>query len=245
MADEKTGIAGDVAGGNSGNASASDGASGADDSNTANDSAGSGADSANAAAGSSDANQAEADQGKENVQDDVAAQEAEQKEDAPDPENTPISDWESVDLGLGEDAVDGEVLKSFGKAAVDLGLTPKQARVLAQWQLDTIAESRTALLETGAEELRKDWGRKNEANQRAVLTLIANVDRKLGNDAFSKALGISGATCHAGVIKGLHAIASMLSEDAMGAGKGAPMPDKPESALEGIENAFREMKARA
>lgn len=253
MADEQTGIVGDVSDtqADSGKAVETDGGSGADSSRPSTDAAGGASDSANGAdaagADHSDADKAAA--GKEDNQEGGATQEADDKKDESvadeDPDNSPISDWESVDLGLSEeDAVDQDVLASFGKAAVDLGLTPKQAKALARWQLDAIAEARTALMETGAEELRKDWGRKSEANQQKVLSLIANIDRKIGNEAFSKALGASGATCHAGVIKGLYAIASMLSEDAMGAGKASAMPDKPETALEGIENAFREMKQR-
>lgn len=160
-------------------------------------------------------------------------------------DDIPISDWSQVDLGLPDDAeVDANVLDSFGEEAIRLGLTPNQAKALAKWQLDAIAETRSRLMEEGLADLRSAWGRKAAANQRSVMTLIANVDRQMGNDSFSKALDASGATMRAAVCKGLLAIANMLSEDSMGQGGGAGFSQEPETALQGIENAFKEMRAR-
>ncbi len=160
-------------------------------------------------------------------------------------DDTPITDWSAVDLGLPEDAaIDENVLAAFGEKSVELGLTPKQAKALASWQLELARETYEAQLEAGVAELRKAWGRKADANQKAVVALLSRVDRQLGSDEFSRAIGASGAANSPAVCKGLLAIAQMLSEDAMGRGGSGDMPVKPETALEGIENAFREMRAK-
>lgn len=160
-------------------------------------------------------------------------------------DDTPITDWSKVDLGLPEDAaIDENVLAAFGEKSVELGLTPKQAKALASWQLELARETYEAQLEAGVAELRKAWGKKADANQKAVVALLSRVDRQLGSDEFSRAIGASGAANSPAVCKGLLAIAQMLSEDAMGRGGSGDMPVKPETALEGIENAFREMRAK-
>lgn len=164
---------------------------------------------------------------------------------AADMEDQPIRDWSAVDLGLPEDAaIDESVLAAFGEKSVELGLTPKQAKALASWQLELARETHEAQIEAGVAELRKAWGRKADANQKAVVALLSRVDRQLGSDEFSRAIGASGAANSPAVCKGLLAIAQMLSEDAMGRGGSGDMPVKPETALEGIENAFREMRAK-
>lgn len=160
-------------------------------------------------------------------------------------DDTPITDWSAVDLGLPEDAaIDESVLAAFGEKSVELGLTPKQAKALASWQLELARETHEAQIEAGVAELRKAWGKKANANQKAVVALLSRVDRQLGSDEFSRAIGASGAANSPAVCKGLLAIAQMLSEDAMGRGGSGDMPVKPETALEGIENAFREMRAK-
>ncbi len=158
-------------------------------------------------------------------------------------DSKPITDWSTVDLGLPDGAeVDEAVLTGFGKAAVELGLTPKQARALASWQLSMIAAQRDALLEAGVQELARDWGGKAEANQQAVLELIARIDRLPGAQGFGEALGRSGATCFPGVVRGLLAVAGLLSEDSLGGGGAAGMAVHEETALEGLENALREAR---
>lgn len=191
---------------------------------------------------------APANTGKENEPDSASEQDQganQENVDKADIEDQPITDWSAVDLGLPENAaVDEATLAAFGQKAVEMGLTPKQAKGLIDWQLGAIKEAREAQLEAGVEELRKAWGRKAEANQKAVVGLISRIDRQLGNEEFSRAIGASGAANSPAFCKGLLAIAGMLSEDSMGRSSSAEMPLKPETALEGIENAFREMKAR-
>lgn len=161
-----------------------------------------------------------------------------------DPDNTPISDWSKVSLRLPKDAnINEDVLADFGRAAVEMGLTPKQARALTSWQLDAIAEQRERLMEAGVRELSESWGRKAAANQQAVLGLISRIDRLTGDDSFSRALGESGATCFPGVVRGLLAVANLLSEDSMGRGGAAP-DEEEETALSGLESAWNEARRR-
>lgn len=161
-----------------------------------------------------------------------------------DRDDMPIEDWASVELGLPEGAADAAILEDFGRAAVDMGLTPRQARALARWQTEQIARSREQLLENGTRELAKEWGSRMEGNRQAVLSLISRIDRLTGNDSFSRALGESGATCFPGVVRGLLALSRMLSEDSFGAGGVAGAGGAEESAIDGLRNAFREHRRR-
>ena len=158
---------------------------------------------------------------------------------APDPEGIPITDWAAVRLDLPDGSFDADIVADFGKAAVDMGLTPKQARALAHWQTEQIARSREQLLERGSRELAREWGGKMQVNQQAVLSLISRIDRLTGDDSFSRALGESGATCFPGVVRGLLAVSRALSEDSVGAGGGAAQAGQDESTLEGLQNALR------
>lgn len=203
------------------------------------------AESGNSAAASNNAGNPDNDNAAENARPEPDKDADKADDNAADMEDQPIRDWSKVDLGLPEDAaIDENVLAAFGKKSVELGLTPKQAKALASWQLELARETYEAQLEAGVAELRKAWGKKANANQKAVVALLSRVDRQLGSDEFSRAIGASGAANSPAVCKGLLAIAQMLSEDAMGRGGSGDMPVKPETALEGIENAFREMRAK-
>ena len=161
-----------------------------------------------------------------------------------DPELQPITKWEDVDLGLPKDAdINQELLAQFGKQAVALGLNPKQARALAQWNYEAGLAMRQQLLEDGTAQLKKAWGNNYEARRNAALTLVSQLDRELGDEAFSKALNMSGAACHAPIVMGLAYLAGRLSEDSMG----KCQPDaasRPETALEGLQNALAEARRK-
>lgn len=203
------------------------------------------AESGNSAAASNNAGNPDNDNAAENAQPEPDKDADKADDNAADMEDQPIRDWSAVDLGLPEDAaIDESALAAFGEKSVELGLTPKQAKALASWQLELARETHEAQIEAGVAELRKAWGKKANANQKAVVALLSRVDRQLGSDEFSRAIGASGAANSPAVCKGLLAIAQMLSEDAMGRGGSGDMPVKPETALEGIENAFREMRAK-
>lgn len=169
------------------------------------------------------------------------------REDTPapdaDPDGAPLTSWEGFDIGLPDNVLDPAALASFGKAAVDMGLTPKQARALAQWQTGQIARARERLLEAGHKELERAWGEDCQRNREAVLGLVARIDRMTGDDAFSRALGESGAACFPGVARGLYAVASLLAEDSTGAAAGAASSAREESPLDGLTNALREARA--
>ncbi len=203
------------------------------------------AESGNSAAANNNAGNPDNDNAAENAQPEPDKDADKADDNAADMEDQPIRDWSAVDLGLPKDAaIDESVLAAFGEKSVELGLTPKQAKALASWQLELARETHEAQIEAGVAELRKVWGRKADANQKAVVALLSRVDRQLGSDEFSRAIGASGAANSPAVCKGLLAIAQMLSEDTMGRGGSGDMPIKPETALEGIENAFREMRAK-
>lgn len=161
---------------------------------------------------------------------------------APNPDDTPLASWEGFDIGLPDHALDPAVLQSFGRAAVDMGLTPRQARALARWQTDQIAQAQARQLEAGQKELAQAWGADAQRNRDAVLGLISRIDRLTGGDAFSRALGESGAACFPGIVRGLHAVAALLAEDSTGASPGAASAPREESALDGLTNALREAR---
>ena len=161
---------------------------------------------------------------------------------APNPDDTPLASWDGFDIGLPDHALDPAVLQSFGKAAVDMGLTPRQARALARWQTDQIAQAQARQLEAGQRELAQAWGADAQRNKDAVLGLISRIDRLTGDDAFSRALGESGAACFPGIVRGLHAVAALLAEDSTGASPGAASAPREESALDGLTNALREAR---
>ena len=117
------------------------------------------------------------------------------------------------------------MLAAFGEKSVELGLTPNRQRPLASWQLELARETYEAQLEAGVAELRKAWGKKANANQKAVVALLSRVDRQLAATRFSRAIGASGAA-NSPPSAGLLAIAQMLSEDAMGRGGSGDMPVK-------------------
>ena len=164
---------------------------------------------------------------------------------APNPDDTPLASlasWEGFDIGLPDHVLDPAVLQSFGRAAVDMGLTPRQARALARWQTDQIAQAQARQLEAGQKELAQAWGADAQRNRDAVLGLISRIDRLTGGDAFSRALGESGAACFPGIVRGLHAVAALLAEDSTGASPGAASAPREESALDGLTNALREAR---
>lgn len=161
-----------------------------------------------------------------------------------DPDAAPLTAWaaDTVTMPEGVEA-DAELLAGFGAAAVAAGLSKKQAQALVDWQTKYIQTQAQARLDAGVQALQKAWGAKAEANQQAVLSLISRIDRLTGDDSFSRALGESGATCFPGVVRGLHRIAQLMSEDSIGNAAGAAA-EHDETALEGLENAFKESRRK-
>ena len=79
-----------------------------------------------------------------------------------DRDDMPIEDWASVELGLPEGAADAAILEDFGRAAVDMGLTPRQARALARWHGGSEEAFRRAVCQTARKYLgvQYRWGGK-------------------------------------------------------------------------------------
>lgn len=171
-------------------------------------------------------------------------QTATQQDTQDDPDAAPLTAWASDTVTMPEGVeADADLLAGFGAAAVAAGLSKTQAQALVDWQTKFIQQQAQARLDAGVQALQKAWGAKAEANQQAVLSLISRIDRLMGDDSFSRALGESGATLHPGVVRGLHRIAQLMSEDSIGNAAGAAA-EHDETALEGLENALRESKGR-
>ncbi len=158
-----------------------------------------------------------------------------------DADDQPIKDWSKVKIELPKEmpegvSIDQPTLDAFGKEAVKLGLSPKQAQALVSFQIDAVAKQREAFLDAGVKQLNKEWGSKASENQKAILTLIANIDREMGGkNEFSKALDACGATCFPGVCKGLLKLANAISEDSIGRGGAAGDSDQQETAYEALK----------
>ncbi|MBO4300837.1 MAG: hypothetical protein J5861_04455 [Desulfovibrio sp.] len=166
-----------------------------------------------------------------------------EKADKADPDK-PITDWSKVKIDLPEGApVDNQVLGDFGKKAVELGLTENQAKALVDFQLDAVARQRERLMEVGGRQLAEAWGGRVAENQQAVLTLIANIDRRMGEgNRFSKALNMCGATCLPDVCQGLLYLAQGVSEDSMGRGGAVGPADRKETAEEALMAEYRKVR---
>lgn len=159
----------------------------------------------------------------------------------------PIKDWNKIKFDIPENVpIDDTTLNNFGKTAIELGLTEKQAKKLVEFQVAAVAAQREAMIENGVKILRKEWGGKASQHQQAVMTLIANIDRQMGGSGtqFSKALDQCGATCLPDICKGLLLISQAVSEDAMGKGGAGRASEKPESALEALQSEWAKARGR-
>ena len=154
----------------------------------------------------------------------------------PDPEDTPITDWAAAKIEIA--GADAGALASFGKTAEAIGLTPRQAKALAEWQLDDLAARREAIVNDSLAQLHKEWGANAGSNQQACNNLIARIDKAIGSNGFSEAIAKSGADCFAGFARGLLAIARITAEDTSGTGAGFAARPRKETAADGIRDAF-------
>lgn len=161
----------------------------------------------------------------------------------PEPDARPIADWKDVgDLGVDPALLDAGMVESFGAQAVDIGLTPAQARALAKWQTDYMARAHEESLKTERAALDKAWGASAGANIQKVVNLCARLDREPGLAGFSEALAKSGAASNALVVRGLYSLAQALGEDAAGRLNGAARTV--ETPYDGIVAAFAKARER-
>lgn len=161
-----------------------------------------------------------------------------------DPEQLPISDWSKVDLGLDESTpVDAELLASFGEEAIKLGLTPTQARGAVQWQIAAMKAAYGRHQEAQYNELKKAWGNQFQANKERVINMITTIDRKVGDEAFSRALAACGALDNAQAVQGMLVLAGMIAEDSTGSGTQKDTGPSTETAEQGIEAMYKAVRA--
>lgn len=152
----------------------------------------------------------------------------------------PISDWSKVDLGLPQDAdLNPATMDSFSKMAISAKMSPRQVQSAASWYLKAAKAQQEEFFQAGAAELAKEWGLKAEANQRAALGLISQVDRMPGIDgAFSKALNFTGAINQPAIAKGLFALSQLIGEDSIGQASGVAAETRPETPEEAFKGMF-------
>lgn len=160
-----------------------------------------------------------------------------------DPSALPITDWEKAGINTEGLNVDTEVWNSFGKQAVELGLTPRQVEALARWQLDTIAERKAALDEQGLSEIKAEWGTDAGRLQARCNSLIGRVDQALGQSRFSQALDLTGASGNPDIVRGLLVIANALGEDSGTTPSMNIVKPVTEDALSGLRAAFAQARA--
>lgn len=153
----------------------------------------------------------------------------------------PIADWSKVDLGLGDNtAVNADLLASFGNdVAVKLGLTEAQAKGAVEWQLNAIAAQKEKYLADQTAELKKAWGKDFQTNGDKVLRFLEAVDKKQGNDSFSKAIVNIGMLDNAAAITGLLSIAKLIEEDGIGNANQSGIGQAAETAEEGIAAMYK------
>lgn len=163
-----------------------------------------------------------------------------------DPDDTPISDWSKVDLGLGDDArISPELLASFGKeVAQELGLTPKQSKAIVNFQLNAIANQITEMQKSGEAALKEVWGASVQGKINQVVKFVDKLEKDANLPGLKDAINNSGAGLNPVIVRALHYLAGQLGEDSLNGGSGAANDDRPETALEGIQRAFREARSR-
>lgn len=154
-----------------------------------------------------------------------------------DPDHLPIADASKLDLGLDPGQVNQSLVESYCSKAQEQGLTPAQARALAQWQLEVNTKAQEEYVTAQGKQLDSLWGKEFEANKTRVNALISRIDRMPGLASFSREFAASGAGNNATVINGLLAVAQMLAEDSMGKINGAG--NVQETALDGLRDVWR------
>lgn len=147
--------------------------------------------------------------------------------------------WEAFVDSLDAPGLDREALKEFGGMAGDLGLDADKAGKILEWGLSNAKKLEQAQLAAGREDLRKDWGPAYAANIEKATSIVAMLDRQLGDNRFKKAIEKSGACRHPDFARGLFHIAELLGEDSLGMPSGGAGTGAEETALEGLKTFFK------
>lgn len=148
--------------------------------------------------------------------------------------------WEGLAAHIPPDSgIDPELVSDFGKRAQAAGLKPEQAKDLIDWQLEAVKKAQARAVEAGMASLKKEWGADTDKNLRQALETVTFIDRKLGSDSFSKAIGKYGVACDADFVRGLHAIAGLIAEDSLGQKADQAGAVTQETALDGLKDLFK------
>lgn len=147
------------------------------------------------------------------------------------------ADWENL-IKVLPDGADAALVGRFAETARAQGLSVEQAKSLMAWQLSEVSALREQMTERGRAELAREWGEHAEANRQAALNVLTRIDRQLGNDAFSRAIGESGVACYPGFVRGLLALAGYMSEDSLKTAAIQGPSAQAETALDGLREIF-------
>ncbi len=160
--------------------------------------------------------------------------------------DNPLTEWSDSILDLPKDAgIDPDMVASFGKAAIDMGLNAKQAKALASWQMQAVNDCMAARLEEQQARLRELWGSNTKANSLKLQEQIRLLDRQKGFEGIAQALDQSGATNNAVVLNALFRLLERYSEAGGVRSVGSASAPETETELEGIRRAFAEARARS
>lgn len=160
-----------------------------------------------------------------------------------DPADNPLTEWSDSILDLPKDAgIDPDMVASFGKAAIGMGLNAKQAKALASWQMQAVNDCMAARMEAQKAKLQELWGSNTRPNCLKLQEQIRLLDRQKGFEGIAQALDQSGATNNAVVLNALFKLLGRYSEaSGMKSYGSAPSPET-ETELEGIRRAFAEAR---
>lgn len=153
--------------------------------------------------------------------------EADNKDAKANQENLPITEWERFKETLSNPDIDQTTLDAFGRdCAMALGLSPKQARGLIDWQLDLIkkaqeaqdaAYEKTLIAEQKA--IMDAWGDAKDANAKLVDLAVGRIEQV--SPGFTEAMRKLGAHNSSAILGGLLAVGKLLDEDSQGFGASA------------------------
>lgn len=148
--------------------------------------------------------------------------------------------WTKYVDGLGDEVgVDKEALKEFGGLAGKLGMKEDAAQKIFEWAKESAFQQQKALTAKGREDLQKEWGANYDANTEKATSIVALLDRQLGDGRFKAAIEATGACRNPDFVRGLYHISELLAEDSIGVNASGGAAMKEESALEGLKNFFK------
>lgn len=162
-----------------------------------------------------------------------------------DPLDAAIADWSKVKLEGLPDNAPLDVIASFGKeVAQELGMSQRQAEAAIRWELKKHDEFQKQFFETNNAELDRLWGQNRQLNLSRVNKLVASVCSQKGLEGFEDALYQTGAANSAVILNGLLAIANLVGEDKTGAGGASGASVQPQTAYEGIMEAYKQARSQ-